>query len=78
MSLLGLENLPPEIASALEPVIQQLEGRVNEIVQTSLKSMNGIVEAALDRIDGAQVVVVCTIKLPQAGAKMASPTVAAL
>jgi hypothetical protein len=73
MSLLGLEKLPPEIASALEPVIQQLEGRVDGMMQSALGRVDKIVESALDRIDGAQVVVVCTIKLPQAGAKMAVP-----
>ncbi|MEY2512010.1 MAG: hypothetical protein QOE26_2773 [Verrucomicrobiota bacterium] len=73
MDLLGLKNLPPEIAAALEPVIQQLETRVDEMVKSSLAQVNGIVEAALDRIDGAEVVVVCTIKLPQVGSKMAVP-----
>jgi hypothetical protein len=72
-SMVGLDKLPPEIANALSPIIQQLEDRLNETVQASLKSVNGIVEAALDRIDGAQVVVVCTVKLPQVGAKMAEP-----
>jgi hypothetical protein len=71
MSLLGLEKLPPEIAHALEPVIQQLESRLDATIQVTLTQVNGIVEAALDRIDGAQVIVVCTVKLPQVGSKMA-------
>lgn len=71
MDLFGLHKLPVELQEALTPVIQQLESRVDEMVKTSLTQVNGIVEAALDRIDGAQVVVVCTVKLPQVGAKMA-------
>ncbi len=77
LSITGLDKLPPEIAAVLEPVLEhvitQAETQTKELVQASLTQVNGIIGAALDRINGAQVVVVCTctIKLPEAGAKMA-------
>lgn len=71
IGMIGLEKLPPEMAAALEPVIVQLENRVDEMMKTSLDRVDKMVQAALDRIDGAEVVAVVTVKLPQAGAKMA-------
>lgn len=75
LSFTGLDKLPPEIAAVLEPVlahtVTQVEQQTKELIQASLTQVNGIIGEALDRIDGAQVVVVCTVKLPQAGAKMA-------
>lgn len=70
--MFGLENLPPEIAKALEPVILQLETRVDDMMKTSLDRVDKMVQAALDRLDGAQVVAAITVKLPQDGAKIAN------
>lgn len=70
-SLIGLNALPPELSKALTPVIEQLETHLDVTIQTTLKQVQTIVDSALDRIDGANVVAVVTVKLPQAGAKMA-------
>lgn len=70
-SLIGLNALPPELSKALTPVIEQLETHLDATIQTTLKQVETIVDSALDRINGAQVVVVATIKLPEVGAKMA-------
>lgn len=72
-SLIGLNALPPELSKALTPVIEQLETHLDATVQTALKQGQAIVDSALDRINGAQVIVVCTVKLPEPGAKMADP-----
>jgi hypothetical protein len=70
-SLIGLNALPPELSKALTPVIEQLETHLDTTIQTTLKQVETIVGSALDRIDGAQIVVVCTVKLPQSGSQIA-------
>lgn len=72
-NLIGLNSLPPELAASLKPVIEQLETHLDLTIQTTLKQVQTIVDSAMDRIDGAQVIVVCTIKLPEPGSKMATP-----
>lgn len=73
-SIIGLSDLPPEIASALKPILEQVEKQTDEMVQSALTRVDTMLQAALDRIDGAQVVAVVTIKLPQVGAAMAAPS----
>lgn len=71
---IGLNDLPPEIAAALKPILEQVEKQTDAMVQAALSRVDTMLQAALDRIDGAQVVVVCTctIKLPQVGSKIAA------
>lgn len=78
-SMIGLEKLPPEIADALRPLILQLEQEVEKIesqvdltIKTSLDRVDKMIQAAFDRLDGLQIVVVATVKLPEPGAKIAS------
>jgi hypothetical protein len=60
MDILGLQKLPPEIAAVLTPIIAQMEVREEQILQRFL-----------DRLDGAQLVTVSTLKFVEPGAKMA-------
>lgn len=72
-NFIGLSDLPPEIAAALKPILEQVEKQTSEMVQASLTRVDQMIQSALDRIDGAQVVATITIKLPQAGSRMAEP-----
>jgi hypothetical protein len=59
---LALQKLPPEIAEVVKPIIEQFEDSEEQILQRFL-----------DRLDGAQIVTVSTIKFARAGASMAVP-----
>lgn len=82
--MVGLDKLPAELQPVMQSLIDGLQkwaaaeteltkAWVTQQMKASLDQMGQIVQSAEDRIDGAQLIAVVTVKLPQRGAKMAEP-----